>query len=328
MLQVEIVEIGALFGGTLTEREAVDCRIWQAARATGAFVVTGYPGAERIDAGAQAALAFFDLPMAARRAVGTQDMTPDNANRYRGYRATLDGGWAHNEYYDVGPEAPKAGPDLPGISYLIERTPWPEEGPYSDWPAQVRAFYDDLSRLGLALIASLGRSAGFDEVTIAKRFEGGNSTLRLLNYPVPPAGSDLVDHAPAEEEGGQRLSARRHTDQSGLSLLWQRDPGLQAEAPDGQWYDIPARDNAVSVHFGEIMRTLTSGRVVPTPHRVLELGEPRQSIGFFVEPGLGASLAPADRNPDPSDPSQTYAWALLNRLASYPQFSDVLKPLG
>ena len=103
MLQVETVEIGGLFDGTLTERESVDCRIWQAARATGAFVVTGYPGAERIDTGAQAALAFFDLPMAARRAVGTQDMTPDNANRYRGYRATLDGGWAHNEYYDVGP---------------------------------------------------------------------------------------------------------------------------------------------------------------------------------------------------------------------------------
>ncbi len=328
MPQVETVEIGVLFDGTPAEREAVDRQIWQAARATGAFVVTGYPGADRIDAGAQAALAFFDLPMAARRAVGTQDMTPDNANRYRGYRATLDGGWAHNEYYDVGPEAPKDGPDLPGIGYLTERTPWPEDEALSDWPDQVRAFYDDLNRLGLALIASLGRSAGFDETTVAARFEGGNSTLRLLNYPVPPAGTDLVDHTPDEEEGGPRLAARRHTDQSGLSLLWQRNPGLQAEAPDGRWYDIPASANAVSVHFGEIMRTLTGGRVVPTPHRVLELGKARQSIGFFVEPSLGASLAPADRIPDPSDASQTYAWALLNRLASYPQFSDILKPLG
>ena len=136
----------------------------------------------------------------------------------------------------------------------------------------------------------------------------------------------IIDEMP-DETGAQAedlpLAAGRHTDAAGVSLLWQREPGLQAQAPDGLWRDVPRIDNCISVHLGDILEVMTDGRVPATPHRVIDHGTPRQSIGFFLEPALSAELSPLRLEASSGEPDEaargTYCWHLLRRLSSYPE---------
>ena len=141
------------------------------------------------------------------------------------------------------------------------------------------------------------------------RFAGQHSTLRLLDYPnqiVPDDG----------------LSAGKHLDASGLSLLWQREPGLQAEGPDGKFYDIPQVDNCISVHVGTVMTGLTDGAVPATPHRVQYSPGPRRSMGFFLEPALSAPLTPAHVPISETTIRDTYGYHVLKTHHSRPKYAD------
>ena len=167
---------------------------------------------------------------------------------------------------------------------------------------------------------SIGRAAGFTDEDLSSRFEGGNSTLRLLNYPARSGDSIVVNELPDDRFGddkGLPLATGRHTDAAGVSLLWQGQPGLQAQAPDGTWRDVPRLENCISVHLGTVLEIMTNGRVPATPHRVIDQGTPRQSVGFFLEPALGAQLAPVEAEADLSGTvasvTGTYGWHLQAR---------------
>ena len=155
------------------------------------------------------------------------------------------------------------------------------------------------------------------EEDLKARFREGNSTLRLLNYPVRPRDSHIVEEMPEERRTGEDppLSTGRHTDAAGVSILWQREAGLQAQAPDGTWRDVPRIENCLSVHLGTVLEIMTEGRVPATPHRVIDRGAPRQSIGFFLEPGLGAQLEPIKAGAAASaSVTGTYGWHLQERF--------------
>ncbi|SFM07257.1 2OG-Fe(II) oxygenase family protein [Shimia aestuarii] len=313
---VESVDISALFGPDGAARDACVAALWDGLRRTGAVVVTGYPDADKVDARARVGLKVFDLPEDTRRAITTRHMAPENRFYYRGLWPRSPERLLQNDFYDVGPERPAPGPDLPGMEILSEPTPWPDPEPEPGWRATVRAHYAHLNRVAQAMILSIGRSAGFDEATIRARFEGDHSTLRFLSYPEGAAAAD-----PAA--GGAVVSAGRHTDASGLSLLWQAAPGLQAEGPDGVFRDIPVRENAISVHVGDVMTRLTDGAVPATPHRVLSRPGPRHSVGFFLEPALTAPVTPASHG-QATGVRETYGWQLLQTFAARAQWKGVI----
>ena len=212
---------------------------------------------------------------------------------------------------------------------LSEQTPWPQDEPKEGWRCAVKSYYQQLNEIAFAVMKSIGRSAGFSEEAILSRFQGENSTLRLINYPLPPEGFKVELSKPiATEEDEPPLAAGAHTDHSALSLLWQAQSGLQAQSPDGVWYSVPIIENCVSVHVGNIMNTLTNGVVRPTPHRVLDMRQDRRSIGFFLEPDLSAELAPAHEIEQSGDISKTYGWSLLETLSGRKDYKDVIaKPV-
>ncbi len=297
---------------------------------TGGFVVSNYPDADAVDARAGAMLSFFDLDEPVKRAVATRVTNPHNANIYRGYVASLEpGSWAHNETFDIGPETPVAGPPIAGMEILAEPNVWPREEPVAGWRETMQAYYEHMHRLGTAIMLSVGRGAGFTNEEIAERFAGGNSTLRLINYPRPDRPANVINELPEDKGPGvpdPPLAAGRHTDGSGVSLLWQRQPGLQAQAPDGTWRDVPATENCVSVHLGDVLEIMTDGKVSATPHRVIDHGTARQSVGFFLEPALNAELAPLSEEAARTDKGRrwqgTYGWALLERISGYGGYGD------
>ena len=90
---------------------------------------------------------------------------------------------------------------------------------------------------------------------------------------------------------------------------------LAAQGPDGTWRDLPTIRNCLSVHLGSVLEIMTEGRVSATPHRVIDHGGRRQSIGFFLEPGLGVQLAPIKGGAATCDSiTGTYGWHLQERF--------------
>lgn len=317
MQTIDTVEIGALFGPPGPARDACDAALWKGLRRTGSVVITGYPDADQVDARARRGLDVFDLPDTDKRPLLTRLAAPENAHYYRGYWPCTPERLLKNDFFDVGPEHPSPGPDLPGMHILTENTPMPDAGALPGWGATVRAHYDHLNGVAQAMIRSIGRSAGFDEEVIDARFGGAHSTLRFLSY---AAGAGQSSIAP----DGVAVSAGRHTDASGLSLLWQDQPGLQAEGQDGQFRDVPMVENAISVHVGDVMTRLTDGAVPATPHRVLASDGPRRSVGFFLEPALSAPVTPAAYAGTPGV-ADTYGWQLLETFAARPHWKGVIR---
>ncbi|MDX1711814.1 MAG: 2OG-Fe(II) oxygenase family protein [Rhodovibrionaceae bacterium] len=332
MTELPIVDIAPLFEGSTATRADVDERIVHAVRQAGGFVVANYPDADKVDARARRMLSFFDLDDQIKRAVANRVTNPENPNIYRGYQASLQpGSWAHNEVFDIGPDEPVDGPPLAGMQILAERNVWPEVEPVEGWRRTMRAYYDHMHAVATAIMLSVGRGVGFEDDDILARFQGGNSTLRLLNYPPPPKDNRVVDELPdvdSEERDGPPLAAGRHTDGSGVSLLWQQQPGLQAQAPDGTWRDVPLIDNCISVHLGDVIEMMTDGRVPATPHRVIDHQAARQSVGFFLEPSLSAELGSLDADMSAARAEArwrgTYGWALLRRISGYGGFEELV----
>jgi isopenicillin N synthase-like dioxygenase len=181
------------------------------------------------------------------------------------------------------------------------------------------------------LFRSLARDLGADEAAAATRFRNGYSTLRLLNYPPRPAGAVVGGQEDAVRlyDGVERpLLTVEHEDASCLSLLWQDEKGgLQFQARNGEWLDVPRVPGAVSAHFGDSMGPMTEGLIVATPHRVLgHPGEGRQSLGFFLELDLDAPVAPLPGLPSAAQQTEadTYAAALLKVLARRGHYKDLI----
>lgn len=331
MAELSLIDIEPLFGSDDAKRHETDRRIRDAVFGTGGFVIANYPDADKVDARAETMLSFFDLADDHKRSVASRVMAPDNERIYRGYMATLGAvNETQHEIYDIGPDDPVGGPPIPGMHILAEENIWPAVEPVSGWSATMRAYYQHMDDVAMAVMLSVGRAAGFSDKDLLSRFDGGNSTLRLLNYPELPIDTVVVDEMPDERHpdgDGTPLASGRHTDGAGVSLLWQRQPGLQAQAPDGQWRDVPRIENCISVHLGDVLETMTDGEVPATPHRVVNLGSARQSVGYFLEPALSAPLSPIESDDAAGDPLMgrgTYGWHLLRRLHNYPPYKHLV----
>lgn len=336
------IDLSSLFSDRQAKQAALGKALYERIQEEGGLIVTGFPAAQKLDELAHRCLGFFELEAAAKREVAVAPINPSNPNIYRGYLASLEpDAWAHNEFFDIGPQAPFDAGKLEGLGIerlevLSEVNVWPSQEPCPGWRKAMLDFYDVMNRLSTALMIAIGEGAGFERREIAERYSRGNSTHRLLNYPVPPKNHHLRAEEPDSriEEEEPKLSAARHTDASGLSLLWQAQPGLQAQAPDGTWRDVPILPNSLSVHVGTAFEMMTEGEVPATPHRVLNLEQARQSMGFFLEPALDVPLACMSKAPwssqsqsqklSPQEIKQTYGWHLLERLHSYSGNEDLV----
>jgi len=141
---------------------------------------------------------------------------------------------------------------------LREATPLPPEAARPGGHAQARSDYLARTRLALAPMHALARSLGLPENHFDAAFDPGVSTLRLLHYPVRPAGS--LDGVPTDkawathQDGRRSMLARAHVDSGFITLLAQDGvEGLQAQHRDGQWIDVPPQEGSLAVNFGKVL---------------------------------------------------------------------------
>jgi len=308
MADVKIVDISGLWSD---DTKSADAAIWEALQTTGSMVIANYPNADKIDDWARTGLSIHDLDEQSKRDLTIAIYEPKNKNVYRGYHPIQPGSYFKVNLYDVGPQNPSRGPDLPGMDYMTEPNVWPSNDTMPQWRKTVEFCYTQLNELAQKIMLSIGRSAGFDESTIMDRFAGEHSTLRFLDYPNQITPDD-------------GLSAGCHEDASGLSLLWQGEPGLQAKAPDGTFYDIPQVENCISIHVGTVMKELTNGVVPATPHQVLASDGPRRSMGFFLEPALSAPVTPAHIDVKDTSIRDTYGYLVLKTHHSREKYANTI----
>lgn len=80
--------------------------------------------------------------------------------------------------------------------------------------------------------------------------------LRLLFYPA---------RAEPPRDGVTRLIP--HTDSRSLTLLFQKNPGLEIMSPTGEWISAPAWDDHILVNIGDALQFWSGNQLKSTMHR-------------------------------------------------------------
>ncbi|WP_308911532.1 isopenicillin N synthase family dioxygenase [Pseudokordiimonas caeni] len=175
------------------------------------------------------------------------------------------------------------GYDVKDIKEYFHFYPWgriPEE-----LRADVEAYYAGATKLAATLLSWVEANTPAD---IAKNYrvplssmiaDSQKTLLRILHYP-PMTGS--------EEPGAVRAAA--HTDINLLTILpAANEPGLQVQAKDGSWIDVPCEFGTLVVNIGDMLQEASGHYYPSTKHRVINpTGErsekSRISMPLFLHP--------------------------------------------
>ncbi len=164
--------------------------------------------------------------------------------------------------------------------YLSGPNQWPE---LESLREACEAYVQAMSGLGRQLMSLALDALGVADRFILDAFETPTIWLRLLHYPPqsPEAPDDLFGSAP-------------HKDFGCLTLLAQDDVGgLQVRTPAGKWVNAPPIRDAFVVNVGDMLHRLSNGRLLSTPHRVINrTGRERYSVPFFFDPHVSTEIAP------------------------------------
>lgn len=299
MTAIPVIDIGPLFDCGEADRTRVDEAIAQAAFGTGFMVVTGHPTG--LGVGPQereCILRLFDVPMEAQRPTWKRNFAPENPHIYRGWFPLESSKARNREGFEIGPDIVRGLPENGHDDLLYEPTPLPDPRYLPEgWRETAAAYYLGMEEIGHRILASLSRGLGIDERIFRDAFVDGISTLRLLHYPERPDAKFVVEDVPERfvEVNGVKVEqvARAHVDSGLLTVLAQCGvAGLQAQDGDGNWVDVPVRDDGFAINFGGLLERWTGGRIKATSHRVLSRGQNRFSIPFFFEPRPSTRIAP------------------------------------
>lgn len=169
-----------------------------------------------------------------------------------------------------------ADPDV----YLSGPNLWPT---LPEFREALLTYSDAMTLLGSRLIKLALAAAGANPEDATAGFQTPTTWLRLLHYPPTPpkAPDDLYGSAP-------------HTDFGCLTLLAQDNVGgLQVKTPTGNWIDAPKIDGAFVVNVGDMLHRMSNGRLLSTPHRVINRsGRERYSCPFFFDPHVSYDVVP------------------------------------
>ena len=292
---IPIIDVTPLFQPASPARDRVDQAIAEAASGIGFMTITGFAGAELLEAEKRhELLAIFALPEAEKAKLLRWNFDPTKKNVYRGWFPLQHGVASHKEGIDMGPDItgrPSAGD---AEDPLCEPTPLPRDTLLPGWRDTAAAYFLAMEETGEKLMQSLARGLGLPETIFDAAFEDGNSTLRLTRYPVRDDGVVLDEKFLVEHNGKTRaIMGAAHIDSGFMTLLAQDGvEGLQARNHDGEWIDVPPADGTLAVNFGRLIQRWTDGRVRATLHRVIAPGRERFSIPFFYEPRVDAEITP------------------------------------
>jgi len=232
--------------------------------------------------------AFHDMPASVKNKLKMHHHNSDNPNEYRGLAPFLDNDASHKELFDMGMPWKLVSEDQRNYK-IVEETPFPTEEEYKWIVDGYEKFYDLFHKLSLKLLnylaIGLGKEKGFFDPWFEKN---ALSTLRSIYYlPRAHEGAAKSDKLDAENI---KLTTPAHADSVFMTLLTTFGyPGLQVEL-DGEYKSIKPEAGCLVVNLGETFQRITNFKMKATMHRVLDIGKPRYSSPFFMEPCYDAVI--------------------------------------
>lgn len=240
-------------------------------------------------------------------------------HKHRGYIAI-------NTSTDVNSKFEKINKPNQSASFMIMREDKIEDpsvylsGP-NQWP-RIEGFREILEeynskiqQLANNLLRAALLCTGVKDLSVMEAFKKPTTWLRLLHYPSLDSDSpkDLYGSAP-------------HTDFGCLTILAQDAiGGLQVQAPDGQWLNVPKLENSFVVNVGDMLHRMTNGLLRSTPHRVINRsGSERYSCVFFYDPDVSLNVEPLKGTGKPKFNSINFGDFLRAELiASYESHKEI-----
>ncbi len=264
----------------------------QAAREVGFFYVSGHGvDISLIERAYGAAEQFFGQPDHIKRA----DYIGDSLN-HRGYVPfTEKGDYADEvnrnyEAFDLALDLPHDDPDYLAGNLLLGPNVWPELAGFKE---TISEYYTAISSVGLAICSALELHLELKPGELTRQMSKPISQLRLLHYVRARATTDK-----------KSVNMGAHTDYECLTLLHQRQKGLQVMTRGDEWIDVPVEPEAYVVNIGDMLEAWTNGAFRSTPHRVLNLSPERFSMPYFVAANHDALIQPFESLIGPDNPSQ------------------------
>lgn len=281
MTELPVIDIAPLFGDDKSKWRNVADRMGAAARETGFFYVTNHGvSATQIEAAYKTAEAFFAAPEAEKQRYYIGEST-----NHRGYVPFTEKGdytdEVHRNYeaFDLALDLPEEDPDYLAGNLLLGPNVWPDDPSFK---RVIGGYYDAISGVGARIAAALELHLGLAEGELTGQMTKPISQLRLLHYVRDEAAAELAE----------TVNMGAHTDYECLTLLHQRQPGLQVMTRDDEWIDAPLVDGAYAVNIGDMLEAWTNGVFRATPHRVLNTSPERFSMPYFVAANHDAVVKP------------------------------------
>ncbi len=279
--EIPILDVSPLFDGTDADKAKLVADFQHAYGTTGfGYIINHGIDPDIQNAVFAASSQFHALPMAAKMAVKLNHL-------HRGYIPINTSTDVNSKLADVKKPNQSASfmmmrEDIAEIpdQFLSGPNQWPDLDGFRPALESYAKAMSDLARrlMHIALLA-----AGANPQDFMAAFDTPTTWLRLLHYPPtsPLSPDDLYGSAP-------------HTDFGCLTLLAQdKVGGLQVKTPAGNWVDAPRIEGSFVVNVGDMLHRLSNGRLLSTPHRVInQSGRERYSCPFFYDPHVTADIKP------------------------------------
>ena len=199
--------------------------------------------------------AFFDLPDGVKA-----EIDKVRSPHFRGWERVgaelTDNRVDYREQLDLSTENPPYPADaMPPYLRLDGPNQWLPDEVLPGFRPVVQELFTRMGVVAFELMEVLSVGLGLAPGHLHDVFgERPHSLAKLIRYPATPPGEAGVN---------------AHHDAGFLTLLMQHGVGgLQVENPDGEWIDVPPRDDAFVVNLGEMLQRMTGNYFVATTHRV------------------------------------------------------------
>ncbi|XP_068169911.1 uncharacterized protein [Antennarius striatus] len=188
-------------------------------------------------------------------------------------------GWVSCEKERLNPNRPGDLKEAYNICSVLPDIKWPS----AEFQELHASFFLRCQELSLRVLTVMAHSLDLDPDVFlsAHHFLGtdkNSSALRTLYY--PPVDSEKVKE--------EQVRCGEHSDYGSITLLFQRNEGLQVLSRSGEYINVPVIPGAVLINIADLMQRWTSDQFISARHRVLlpPAGDSctRQSLAFFVQP--------------------------------------------
>lgn len=214
---------------------------------------------------------------------------PNNKNLYRGYFPVVPGEPSHKEAFEFARDVPEGDTSVSPSNWFYEKSTWPEEDGTFPFKTFLQGQYEVMHRTCLELLRLSAIGLGIPEEAFTPLFEDKpSSTFRMLHY---PAWKDGERPASALIEDGKVVTTPEHMDSDFMTLLTPfHFGGLEIKQSDGTWAEVKARPGSLVMNIGVTFSRMLGGRFKATNHRVLDIGQDRYSVPFFLGPRFDADI--------------------------------------